>query len=74
MTLIFDHLGAITLKQLVDEQKTRQSGVVQMLDMRKAMPERERKMQERERSAATSFDAGNSLPSCLLMGVMLQDE
>jgi Rrf2 family transcriptional regulator, iron-sulfur cluster assembly transcription factor len=46
--LIFDHLGAITLKQLVDEQKARQNGVVQMLDMRKVMPERERAMPERE--------------------------
>lgn len=47
--LIFDHLGAITLKQLVDEQKARQSGVVPMLDMRKVMPERERVIPERER-------------------------
>lgn len=47
--LIFDHLGAITLKQLVDEQKMRQSGVVQMLDMRKVVTERERVMPERER-------------------------
>ena len=41
--LIFDHLGAITLKQLVDEQKARQNGVVQiqMLGKRKVMPERE---------------------------------
>lgn len=46
--LIFDHLGAITLKQLVDEQKMRQSGVVQMLDMRKVVTERERVMPERE--------------------------
>jgi Rrf2 family iron-sulfur cluster assembly transcriptional regulator len=43
--LIFDHLGAITLKQLVDEQSARlarQSGVVPILDMRGAMPGRER--------------------------------
>ncbi|MDO8438131.1 MAG: Rrf2 family transcriptional regulator [Nitrosomonadaceae bacterium] len=37
--LIFDHLGAVTLKQLVDDQKARQGGAVQMLDMRKIMPE-----------------------------------
>ncbi len=37
--LIFDHLGAVTLKQLVDEQEARQNGTVQMLDMRKGMPE-----------------------------------
>src|SRR6185437_5119950 len=53
--LIFDHLGAITLQQLVDEQKARQSGVVQMLDMRKVipevMPERDRLMPEREHRA-----------------------
>jgi Rrf2 family iron-sulfur cluster assembly transcriptional regulator len=49
--LIFDHLGAITLKQLVDEQKARQSGVVQMLDMRKVISERERIMSEHERMA-----------------------
>ncbi len=52
--LIFDHLGAITLKQLVDDQRARQtrpSDVVQMLDMRKVIPERERgAMVERERS------------------------
>ena len=49
--LIFDHLGAITLKQLVDEQKARQNGVVQMLDMRKVMAERERVVPEREHRA-----------------------
>ena len=45
--LIFDHLGAVTLKQLVDEQrereerrKAREAGVVQMLDMRKVAPEK----------------------------------
>jgi Rrf2 family iron-sulfur cluster assembly transcriptional regulator len=37
--LIFDHLGEVTLKQLVDDQKARQGGAVQMLDMRKVMPE-----------------------------------
>ncbi len=36
--LIFDHLGAVTLKQLVDDQRVRQSGAMQMLDMRKTMP------------------------------------
>jgi len=36
----------------VDEQKVRQSGVVQMLDMRKGMPERERALPERERAMA----------------------
>ena len=50
--LIFDHLGAITLKQLVDEQKARQSGVVQMLDMRKSVSDRERSLSERERAPA----------------------
>lgn len=38
--LIFDHLGAVTLKQLVDEEKARQNGAVQMLDMRKGVHER----------------------------------
>lgn len=44
--LIFDHLGAVTLKQLVDEQRAREecrrareNGVVQMMDMRSVMPE-----------------------------------
>ena len=43
--LIFDHLGAVTLKQLVDDQKARsdankarESGVMQMLDMRNVIP------------------------------------
>ena len=57
--LIFDHLGGITLKQLVDEQKARQTAVVQMLDMRKVMPERviperEGMLRERERAAASA--------------------
>ena len=38
--LIFNHLGAVTLKQLVDEHKSRQNGAVQVLDMRKGAPER----------------------------------
>jgi len=41
--LIFAHLGAVTLKQLVDDQRVRvrQDGAMQMLDMRKAMPDHE---------------------------------
>ena len=31
---IFDYLGGVTLKQLVDEQKAKQNGVVQVHDMR----------------------------------------
>ena len=31
---IFDYLGSVTLKQLVDDQKARQGGVAQMHDMR----------------------------------------
>jgi Rrf2 family iron-sulfur cluster assembly transcriptional regulator len=57
--LIFDHLGGITLKQLVDEQKARQNAVVQMIDMRKiiperVMPERESMLRERERATASA--------------------
>jgi Rrf2 family iron-sulfur cluster assembly transcriptional regulator len=55
--LIFDHLGGITLKQLVDEQRARQNAVVQMIDMRKVMPERvipERESMLRERERATA--------------------
>jgi Rrf2 family iron-sulfur cluster assembly transcriptional regulator len=57
--LIFDHLGGITLKQLVDEQKVRQNAVVQMIDMRKVMPERviperEGMLRERERATASA--------------------
>lgn len=33
---IFDYLGAVTLKQMVDEQKSRQSGVAPVSDMRQA--------------------------------------
>jgi Rrf2 family iron-sulfur cluster assembly transcriptional regulator len=57
--LIFDHLGGITLKQLVDEQRARQNAVVQMIDMRKVMPERviperEGTLRERERATASA--------------------
>jgi Rrf2 family iron-sulfur cluster assembly transcriptional regulator len=38
---IFDYLGAVTLKQLVDEQKAKQNGVAQVHDMRGALPKRE---------------------------------
>ncbi len=39
---IFDYLGAVTLKQLVDEQKAKQQGVAQMHDMRGPQARRER--------------------------------
>ncbi len=39
--LIFDHLSAVTLKQLVDDQRVTQDGAMQMLDMRKTMPDHE---------------------------------
>ncbi len=39
--LIFNHLGAVTLKQLVDDQRVTQDGAIQMLDMRKTMPDHE---------------------------------
>jgi hypothetical protein len=39
---IIDYLRAVTLKQLVDEQKTKQSGVAQVHDMRDNQPKRER--------------------------------
>lgn len=41
---IFDYLGAVTLKRLVDEQKAKQdgNGVAQVHDMRETMPGRER--------------------------------
>ncbi|HJT51234.1 MAG TPA: Rrf2 family transcriptional regulator [Nitrosospira sp.] len=57
--LIFDHLGAVTLKQLVDDQKAREdkrkareAAVVQMLDMRKVAPENV--VADRERAAASA--------------------
>ena len=39
---IFDYLGAVTLKHLVDEQNAKQNGVAQVRDMRDSMPKRER--------------------------------
>ena len=39
---IFSYLGAVTLKQLVDEQKPRQNGVAQVHDMRETLQKRER--------------------------------
>ena len=39
---IFDYLGAVTLKQLVDEQHAKQQGVAQVHDMRTARTKRER--------------------------------
>ena len=39
---IFGYLGAVTLKQLVDEQKAGQNGVAQVHDMRKTVQKRER--------------------------------
>ncbi|MBA4141666.1 MAG: Rrf2 family transcriptional regulator [Nitrosospira sp.] len=62
--LIFDHLGAVSLKQLVDEQKARQderkareNGVVQMLDMRSVISDKtvsDKVMPERERAALSA--------------------
>ncbi len=37
--LIFNHLGAVTLKQLVDDQRVKQDGFMQMQDMRGTTPE-----------------------------------
>ena len=39
---IFDYLRAVTLKQLVDDQKAIQSGIAQVHDMRDTRPRRER--------------------------------
>ena len=39
---IFDYLGAVTLKQLVDEQRAKQNGVAQVRDMRETLAKRER--------------------------------
>ncbi|TAK70523.1 MAG: Rrf2 family transcriptional regulator [Betaproteobacteria bacterium] len=39
---IFNYLGAVTLKQLVDEQKPGQNGVTQVHDMRATLRQRER--------------------------------
>jgi Rrf2 family iron-sulfur cluster assembly transcriptional regulator len=39
---IFDYLGAITLKSLVDEQHAKHSGIARVHDMRNVMPRQER--------------------------------
>lgn len=39
---IFDYLDAVTLKQLVDDQKAKQNGVAQVQDMRETLPKRDR--------------------------------
>ena len=39
---IFGYLGAVTLKHLVDEQKSGQDGVAQVHDMRQTLQKRER--------------------------------
>jgi Rrf2 family iron-sulfur cluster assembly transcriptional regulator len=39
---IIDYLRAVSLKQLVDEQKAKQAGVAQVHDMRENAPKRER--------------------------------
>jgi len=39
---IFDYLGAVTLKQLVDEQNAKQAGIAPIHDMREGMLKRER--------------------------------
>ena len=39
---IFDYLGAVTLKQLADDQKAKQNGVAQVQDMRETLPKRDR--------------------------------
>jgi Rrf2 family transcriptional regulator, iron-sulfur cluster assembly transcription factor len=39
---IFNYLGAVTLKQMVDEQKPGKNGVAQMHDMRETLKQRER--------------------------------
>lgn len=39
---IFDYLGAVTLKQLVDDQKAKQNGVARVQDMRETLPKRDR--------------------------------
>ena len=62
--LIFDHLGAVSLKKLVDDQharheerKLREKGVVQMLDMRTVISENtmaEKVTPERERAVISA--------------------
>ena len=39
---IFEYLGAVTLKQLVDDQKQKQKGVAQVQDMRETLSKRDR--------------------------------
>lgn len=39
---IFDYLGSVTLKQLIDDHEAKQNGVAQVQDMRDAMPKRVR--------------------------------
>jgi Rrf2 family iron-sulfur cluster assembly transcriptional regulator len=39
---IFDYLGSVTLKQLIDDHEAKQKGVAQVQDMRDAMPKRVR--------------------------------
>jgi Rrf2 family iron-sulfur cluster assembly transcriptional regulator len=39
---IFDYLGAVTLKQLVDDQKAKQNGVAHVQDMRETLSKRDR--------------------------------
>ena len=39
---IIDYLRAVSLKQLVDEQKAKQAGIAQVHDMRETTPKRER--------------------------------
>ena len=39
---IFDYLGAVTLKQLVDDQQAKQNGVAQVQDMRDPYSKRDR--------------------------------
>lgn len=38
---IVDYLGAVTLQQLIDDQKAKQNGVVQVQDMRATLAKRE---------------------------------
>ena len=39
---ILDYLGAVTLKQLADDQKAKQNGVAQVQDMRETLSKRDR--------------------------------
>lgn len=40
--LIFDHLGSVSLKQLVDEQQMNEKSIVEMMDMRGLNSDQER--------------------------------